>query len=79
MLTNCIRLTLLKPNLKRNHVAYATKNDPSIGSKLELDMKLNSKRNEKTESGMQSRSIRDQNDPSIGSKLEPFMKLNSKT
>ena len=65
----------MKPNLERNHAAYVI-NDPSIGSKLEPFMKLNSKRSE-TESRTQQCNIRDQNDPSIGSKLAD-MKQNSK-
>ena len=73
----------MKLNSKRSETQSGTQprsirdqNDPSIGSKLEPFMKLNSKRSETD--GTQPRSIRDQNDPSIGSKLEPFMKLNSK-
>ena len=72
----------MKLNSKRSETQSGTQpcsirdqNDPSIGSKLEPFMKLNSKRAKPNLE--QPRSIRDQNDPSISSKLEPFMKLNS--
>ena len=68
----------MKLNSKRSETESGTQarsirdqNDPSIGSKLEPFMKLNSKHRETGRNPQHTR-----HDPSIGSKLEPFMKLN---
>ena len=54
----------MKPNLERNHAAYATKMIRAWLEKLEQFMNLNWKRGKTESGGTQLRNTRDQNDSS---------------